>query len=271
MKLQSTLTASFLALGVSLAASAQEIKLNLPGNTAAAAPAAAATPAPTATSAPAAPVYTEAQLVEEWGWFMAKRIGMAELDFSKEQIDALSKGIAAAAAGKDAPYDLPKCGPVMDEFMQKKQAAYLEKLKKQGMSDTAAFLTEVKKKPGVLVLPNGLCYEIIKPGEGASPKPTDTVKVHYTGALISGVVFDSSVQRGEPIEIPLDQTIPGWIEGLQKIAKGGKMKLYIPPQLAYGDEPKGNIPPASTLVFDIELIDFKPTPAAPAAPAPAGK
>ena len=77
----------------------------------------------------------------------------------------------------------------------------------------------------------------MKQGDGAAPKPTDTVKVHYTGTLIDGTVFDSSVQRNEPAEFQLDQVIPGWTEGLQKVNKGGKIKLYVPPQLAYGDDP----------------------------------
>src|SRR4029079_6257408 len=104
-------------------------------------------------------------------------------------------------------------------------------------------------------------------------KPNETVKVHYVGTLVNGTEFDSSVKRGEPVEFQLDQVIPGWTEGLQKISKGGKIKLYVPPQLAYGDEGRPGIPPASTLVFDVELIDIKPTPppaaAAPGAPAAA--
>jgi FKBP-type peptidyl-prolyl cis-trans isomerase len=93
------------------------------------------------------------------------------------------------------------------------------------------------------------------------------VKVHYTGTLIDGTVFDSSVQRGEPAEFPLDQVIAGWTEGIQKMNKGGKIKLYVPPQLAYGDDGRPGIPPGSTLIFDVELLDIKPTaPSAPAMP-----
>jgi len=271
MKLQPILTACLLALGVSAAARAQEIKLNLPGKTDAAAPAPAPAVTPAAPAAPAAPVYTEAQLVEEWGWFMARRIGIGELQFNKEQIDALARGVALAAAGKEAPYDLSKSGPLMDEFMKKKQEIYLEKLKKQGLAETAAFLTEIKKKAGVLTLPSGLCYEIVNKGEGPGPKATDLVKVNYTGSLITGTVFDSSSKTGGPVEIGLDQVIPGWTEGIQLIGKGGKIKLYIPPQLAYGDEGKGGIPPSSTLVFEVELVDFRPAAPAAETPAPAGK
>jgi FKBP-type peptidyl-prolyl cis-trans isomerase len=93
------------------------------------------------------------------------------------------------------------------------------------------------------------------------------VKVHYTGTLIDGTVFDSSVQRNEPAEFQLDQVIPGWTEGLQKLNKGGKIKLYVPSQLAYGDDARGNIPPSATLIFDIDLLDIKPSAPAPATPA----
>lgn len=264
MKFTSILTAGALILGVSADVHAQEIKLNLPAQGDAA-----------AAKAAAAPEFTEQQLIEEFGWFMAKRVGLAELEFTPAQVEALIKGLSIAAAGKDSPYDLDKIGPAMDQFMQRKQTAYMAKLKEKGTAESAAFMEDVKKKPDVVVLPSGLMYQILKPGEGPAPKATETVKVHYIGTLVNGTVFDSSVQRGEPVEFQLDQVIPGWTEGLQKISKGGKIKLYIPPQLAYGDEGRQGIPPASTLVFDVELLDIKPTPAAapttaaPETPAPA--
>jgi FKBP-type peptidyl-prolyl cis-trans isomerase len=266
MKLKSLLSTCLLPLGLVVAARAQEIKLNLPNQgDAAKAPAAQAPAAP-------APQFTEDQLIEEFGWFMAKRVGLSELDFNKAQVDALIKGLSAAAAGKDSPYEIDKIGPEMDQFMQRKQAAYMAKLKQKGDAETTAFFDEVKKKTGVTVLPSGLVYEVIKQGEGPAPKPSETVKVHYVGTLVNGTEFDSSIKRGEPVEFQLDQVIPGWTEGLQKISKGGKIKLYIPPQLAYGDEGRPGIPPASTLVFEVELLDIKPAaaaaPAATPAPAP---
>ncbi|HYD84354.1 MAG TPA: FKBP-type peptidyl-prolyl cis-trans isomerase, partial [Opitutus sp.] len=147
---------------------------------------------------------------------------------------------------------------------------YMAKLKEKGEAETASFLDEVKKKAGVIVLPSGLAYEVETQGEGAAPKAEDTVRVHYTGTLVNGTVFDSSRERGEPVEFALNEVIPGWTEGLQKVSKGGKIKLYIPPQLAYGDEGRPGIPPASTLVFDIELLDINP-PAAAAAPGAEGQ
>jgi FKBP-type peptidyl-prolyl cis-trans isomerase len=267
MKLTHIVTICLLALGLAVAR-AQEVKLNVPGQTAAAAPAAPA-------AAPATPVYPDAQLVEEFGWFMGKRVGLTELEFSKTEVDAFLKGISSAAAGKDSPYELEKIGPAMDEFMQKKQGAYLKKLKDQNTAANLAFFTKLKENKSVVELPSGLRYEMVKAGDGAFPKPTDTVKVHYTGALLDGTVFDSSYQHTppEPAEFPLDQVIPGWTEGIQKVSKGGKIKLYVPPHLGYGDEGNQKIPPGSTLVFDVELLDVKPTPPAPATPAapPAGK
>lgn len=228
----------------------------------------AATPAAAAASAAPAPKFSEEQLLETFGWFVGKRIGITELKFTAEQTALIIKGLQIAAAGKDAPYKLEEIGPEMDKFLQQKQQQYLDVLKQEGLAASAKFLAEVKAKPGVTTLPSGLAYEIVQQGSGEFPKATDTVKVHYTGKLIDGSVFDSSMQRNEPAEFALDQVIPGWTEGLQKINKGGKIKLYVPPHLAYGDDARPGIPPASTLIFDVELLDLKPTaPHAAATPA----
>ena len=111
-------------------------------------------------------------------------------------------------------------------------------------------------------IPNGGFIKILKEGTGPMPKADDTVKVHYRGTLLDGTEFDSSYKRGQPATFPLNGVIKGWTEGLQKSSKGGKIRLYIPPDLAYGDDftPGSPIPPSSTLVFEIELIDIKPTP-----------
>jgi FKBP-type peptidyl-prolyl cis-trans isomerase len=159
------------------------------------------------------PAFSGSQIVEEFGWFIGKRVGLTELDFSAPEIAAFLKGVSAAAAGKESPYTLEKIGPLMDEFMQKKQTAYLGKLKQKNMADNLAFFTKLKENKAIVELPSGLRYEILKAGEGANPKASDTVKVHYTGTLIDGTVFDSSVQRGEPVEFPLGEVIPGWNRG----------------------------------------------------------
>lgn len=252
MKLKHIATICLPLLGFA-AANAQEVKLNVPGQ--------ASQPA----AAPAKPAFSDAQLVEEFGWFIGKRVGLTELAFSAAEIESLLKGFSAAAAGKDSPYELEKIGPAMDEFMQKKQAAYLGKLKTKNLAANAEFFNKLKENKNIVELPSGLRYEIVKAGTGAAPKATETVKVHYTGTLVDGTVFDSSVQRGEPAEFGLDQVIPGWTEGIQKVTKGGKIKLYVPPHLAYGDDGRPGIPPGSTLIFEVELLEIKPAGAAPAA------
>jgi FKBP-type peptidyl-prolyl cis-trans isomerase len=267
MKLK-TLSASLLAIGAFAFVRADN---STPAPASTSTPAAnAPAAAPAAPAAAPAPQYTEAQLLETFGWFLGKKFGLSELDFTKEQTDSIIKGLMIAAQGKDAPYDLQKIGPEMDKFMQQKQQVYVDKLRAAGRAESDKFFADLKKKPGIVVLPDGLAYEIIKPGTGDYPKATDVVKVNYTGTLVNGTKFDSSIDRGEPAEFALNEVIPGWTEGIQKINKGGKIKLYIPSNLAYGEDSKPPIPPNSTLIFDVDLLDFHPaTPPQAATPAPA--
>jgi FKBP-type peptidyl-prolyl cis-trans isomerase FklB len=118
-----------------------------------------------------------------------------------------------------------------------------------------AFLAENAKKEGVKTTASGLQYKVLKSGTGESPKPTDKVKVHYHGTLIDGTVFDSSVQRGEPISFPVGGVIQGWVEALQLMKVGDKWQLFIPARLAYGENSPGSgIPPNSVLIFEVELL-----------------
>ncbi len=140
-----------------------------------------------------------------------------------------------------------------------------EKSQASAKADGEKFLTDMKQKQGVIALPSGVLYETIKAGTGDYPKATDTVKVNYTGTLINGTKFDSNADHdgGAPAVFPLDGVIPGWTEGIQKVNKGGKIKLYIPSASAYG--PRGQppvIPPNSALVFEVELLDINPAAAA---------
>jgi FKBP-type peptidyl-prolyl cis-trans isomerase FklB len=120
-----------------------------------------------------------------------------------------------------------------------------------------AFLAENATREGVTTTPSGLQYEVIKMGKGKKPVATDKVKVHYHGTLIDGNVFDSSVERGEPISFALTQVIPGWTEALQLMPVGSKFKLYIPQNLGYGSQQAGSIPPFSTLIFEVELLGIE--------------
>lgn len=130
----------------------------------------------------------------------------------------------------------------------------VEKNKKEG----EAFMTANKAKDGVVTLPSGLQYKVLKEGEGAVPKPTDLVETHYKGTLIDGTEFDSSYKRNQPAVFPVNGVIPGWTEALQKMKVGSKWQLFIPAELAYGPKGAGNvIGPNSTLVFEIELLAIK--------------
>ncbi len=136
---------------------------------------------------------------------------------------------------------------------QAEQAVVGEKNKAEG----EAFLAENKKREGVKVTESGLQYEVIKMGEGPKPTKDDKVKTHYHGTLISGKVFDSSKQRGEPVEFPVSGVIPGWIEALQLMPVGSQWKLYIPSNLAYGERGvSADIGPNTVLIFEIDLLEI---------------
>ena len=120
------------------------------------------------------------------------------------------------------------------------------------------YLADNAQKDGVVTLPSGLQYKVLNEGNGKKPKATDTVKCHYEGMLIDGTLFDSSIQRGEPAEFPLNGVIAGWTEGLQLMQEGAKYRFFIPYTLGYGEHGAGqSIPPFSALVFDVELIEVK--------------
>lgn len=142
------------------------------------------------------------------------------------------------------------------EMMQRSQAkvsAGSAEVKAAG----AAFLAENKTKEGVIELPSGLQYKVVNEGAGENPKPEDVVEVHYTGTLIDGTVFDSSVERGETIKFPLNGVIPGWTEGVQLMKPGAKYMFYIPSELGYGDQGAGPIPGGSVLIFEVQLISIE--------------
>ncbi len=251
--------ALLISLAAASAALAQDATATAPAAASAAAPATAA-----------APSYTDSQLLEEFGWYIARRTGLSELKLSPAESDQLTKGVLEALNGKEAPFEIQKIGPAMTDFIQKKQAVMLDTIKSKNMSQAAAYFAKLKEDKDVVELPSGLRYQIMKPGAGDPPKPTDTVKVNYTGTLIDGTVFDSSDRTGKPLEIQLNNVIAGWTEGMQKIGKGGQIMLFVPPQLGYGDDGRPGIPPGSVLVFKVDLLDITPASAAVTVP-PAAK
>jgi len=137
-------------------------------------------------------------------------------------------------------------------FKKKKELA------EKNLNEGKAFLEENSKKEGVVTLPSGLQYQIISEGDGSKPNAKDTVKCHYHGTTIKGEVFDSSVKRGAPASFPLNRVITGWTEALQLMSVGSKWRLFLPPNLAYGDQQiSKEIGPNSTLIFEVELLGIK--------------
>lgn len=206
---------------------------------------------PTTATAPA-PVMKNA--LDSFSYAM----GLSIASFYKEQgvhninSSLVVKAINDIKAGKPLMNDT-QANTCMVGYVQEIRGEKAAGNKKAG----EAFLAENRKQPGVVSLPSGLQYQIIKESTGVKPAATDKVKVHYTGSLLDGTVFDSSVERGTPLEINVNGVIAGWIEALQLMPVGSKWKLFIPSHLAYGDNGAGPaIKPGSTLIFEVELLDI---------------
>ena len=169
-------------------------------------------------------------------------------------LDALTgaKSVLSEAEEMEAMRTIQQALQAKQQEMQAAQQKLGAAAKQEGVT----FLAQNARKPGVKALPSGLQYKVIKEGSGASPKATDTVKVHYHGTFIDGKKFDSSVDRGEPAQFPVDRVIAGWTEALQLMKVGGKWQLFIPSNLAYGAEGRPGIPPNSVLVFEVELLEI---------------
>jgi FKBP-type peptidyl-prolyl cis-trans isomerase len=192
---------------------------------------------------------------------------LVDLSLTPAQIGMMEKGMADTLAGKKSAVDVAAYEPKVQEFAKGKVAAAADARKtKEG-----AAAAEYASKPGAVKTASGLIFIPVKAGTGASPVATDKVKVNYEGKLMDGTVFDSSYKRGQPIEFGLNQVIPCWTEGVQKMKVGGEATLVCPPSIAYGERgAPGAIPPNATLVFKVELLGITPGSPAPA-PAPAGK
>jgi FKBP-type peptidyl-prolyl cis-trans isomerase len=167
----------------------------------------------------------------------------------------LAKGMLDAKDGKNSLDEQAAQGYVMT-YMQKRQAEQMKKMYGKNIDEGEKFLADNKKRDGVQETASGLQYEVITMGTGDKPTAVDMVKVHYTGMLLDSTKFDSSLDRGEPAQFGVNQVIQGWQEGIQMMPVGSKFKFYIPYELAYGEQGTGPIPPFSTLVFDVELLEI---------------
>ena len=200
------------------------------------------------------------------GLSMGKNLSQEGMDDLDSQAVAL--GIEDALAKKEQRLTDEELMEAFS-FLQARAQERMSALNDQAAKAGADYLKENAKRDGVTTTESGLQYEIVKKAEGAQPKVSDVVSVHYQGTLVDGSVFDSSIERGEPVEFPVGGVIPGWIEGLQLMKVGEKYKFYIPSELAYGAQsPTPAIPANSTLIFEVELLDIigQPAPGADGAP-----
>ncbi len=187
----------------------------------------------------------------------------SQLIVSKDDldIDLIMMGLKDAFAGIEpriSQEEMQQAIQVYTKNKQKREQKLMAEYAKTNLTEGQAFLAENKTKPGVVTLPSGLQYKVLKAGTGVTPKLTDTVVTHYEGTLMNGQVFDSSYQRGEPVSFPISGVIKGWTEALQKMKVGAKWQLFIPSDLAYGERGGGGkIGPNQTLIFDVELLEIK--------------
>lgn len=192
---------------------------------------------------------TQAKLLAEQG----------EIKLNEAQVN---KAVDDVLKGKFTEEKIGELTQTLEQFQQKivaREQAKMKEIAQKAQDEGDKYRTEFAKKEGVKTTKSGLLYRIVEAGKGEVIKPTDTVKVHYTGKLPNGEVFDSSLERGQPAEFRLDQVVKGWTEGLQLVKKGGKIELVLPPELAYGKQGAGaSIPPNSTLYFEVEVLDVNP-------------
>ena len=197
---------------------------------------------------------------------LATEVNIPASDFD---FKTLKDAFIAAEAGQPLRLTEEEMNQLLQTYFEPKNKEYQAKLeakkKAEGAENIAVgkkFLAENAKKKGVITMENGMQYEVITPATGRKPSKTDKVKTHYHGTLINGDVFDSSVERGEPIEFPLTGVIKGWQEGIPLMSVGAKYRFYIPQELAYGmQSPSPKIPAGSTLIFEVELLDIPVDPA----------
>lgn len=207
----------------------------------------------------------EKKLSYSMGTIFAERIGQ---DMQDLDTDAFVAGIIDGLEGNEKQLSDEEIQASIQDYQKRMQEEMANRAQNQGgqaqqgnaaenLEKSEAFLEENAKRDEVTTTESGLQYEVLEEGDGASPDADDRVTVHYTGMLTDETVFDSSRERGEPTTFGLQQVIPGWTEGLQLMQEGDRYKLYIPPDLAYGENAPSSIGPNQALIFDVELIEVK--------------
>lgn len=198
----------------------------------------------------------ELPLIEAWGWVLTQDFGAAHLALPKNEADAFLRGLTNGVRGGQSPFDAHDALPYVEQFVDARLERALKPERDRNIAAAETFLAEAKKKPGVIVLPNGIVCEIVKPGSGEKPKELDTVRLHYVGHTRDGVEFASFMGDVVVVQKLLKQ---GLFEGVQQINAGGSIKLYVTPSLAQPDIHKLGVPRGSLLVYEVQLFKIKET------------
>ena len=205
----------------------------------------------------------EQKYLESYGWIVGSQANLVQLGLADAEIEFVISGVRKSANGDKSPSNLQEMSSGMEQYLQQKAEAYQairdKKLEKEAMKNKKSaenFYSKLDHNSKVQKTNTGLYYQVITTGDTTDkPKANSVVKIHYVGTLVSGYVFDSSKESGEPVVFSLERVIPGFREGLQFVGKGGTIKLFIPPDLAYGNQDLPGIPPGSTLIFEVDILD----------------
>jgi len=213
------------------------------------------------TAAQSVSITEQSSASEKVGYSLGFMMAEGNKDAVKDlDLNTFEKGFRDGYEGNESALTQEQMQQVLMDYQKEQEEQFVKDMETKATENKAAgtaFLAENAKKEGVKQTESGLQYKVIKAGTGKSPKATDVVEVNYEGKLLDGTVFDSSYERGEPIEFPLNQVIAGWTEGLQLMKEGGKYEFYIPADIAYGEAGNAGIEPNSTLIFTVELLKVK--------------
>ncbi len=200
--------------------------------------------------------FTSMELLETWGYLLSERFNLGGLDVTEAEIDAISRGMKLYVNREDPPTDLSKSIEPMQTYFVEREEIVRKEHMAQNLAEELEFFDSLVGRPEYQSLATGLYFQILEPGSDKKPRKTDRVICHYRGTFLDGTEFDSSYKRNEPSEFVLSSVILGWTQGVPLIGVGGKIKLFVPARLAYGDAGTPGVPPASALIFEVELVEI---------------
>lgn len=197
--------------------------------------------------------YTEEEMLRSWGWLLAERFNLKDLELTEQEMDWIAAGMVSHVKGEEPATNLRESQYSLQEYFAKREIDIRSRQLSQNRRKEQEFFDSLMGDPDLRSLATGLYYKVLRPGSEVKPGKSDSVLVRYEGRFLDNTVFDST-EGGEPVKFKLGEVIDGWTQGIQLIGEGGKIKLFVPSKLGYGEEGRPGIPPASVLVFEVELL-----------------